>query len=126
MEYFLNKEFCGGIKNINTLVDKILKDVTPILNEDLIFDVRLILNELLINCHEHGNKFDDEKSIKLVFEVNDESIYFSVADQGQGITGRKIYENSECKCHGRGLILVESLVDDIKFEENKVNCFIKL
>ncbi|MFM1514755.1 ATP-binding protein [Helcococcus ovis] len=126
MEYFFYKEFCGGIKNINKLVDKILKDVTPILNEDLLFDIRLILNELLINCHEHGNKYDEKKCIELEFMINDKTIYFSVRDEGKGITDRKTYENSECKCHGRGLILVESLVDDIKFEKNKVKCFIKL
>lgn len=126
MKYFFNKEFCGGIKNINTLVDKILKDVSPIVNEDLLFDIRLILNELLINCHEHGNKLDEEKSIGLEFNIDDKTIYFSVSDEGNGIINRKIYENSECKCHGRGLILVESLVDEIELEENKVKCIIKL
>lgn len=125
MEYFCSKEVFGSIKIINRIVAEILSDIGPLINDDdTYFDVRLILNELLINCHEHGNQRDCNKKIKLELAIHDNTISIKVQDEGKGVKKRSIYQPQDCKSNGRGLLIVESLTDKIRYDHNKVECII--
>lgn len=127
MQYFCNKEISGGIAIINNLVTEVLSDIEPIiLDEDIFFDIRLILNELLINCHEHGNKSDCKKKIRLEMKIDNDIVQIKVADEGKGVFKRNMYDVSECKETGRGLMLVEALSDKVSYENNIVKCSIMM
>lgn len=121
MQYKFEEDIFGDTKIICSKVNKILRELEPLINEDLRFDIRLILNELLINCHEHGNKYDEKKPIHLNFEANEEEINILVKDQGTGIVSNNIAKD-KYRTNGRGLILVENLVDKMHIENNKVRC----
>lgn len=127
MGYSCNKEIFGGIDIINSIVSEILYDIQPVINdEDVYFDVRLILNELLINCHEHGNKNDIRKKIKINLKVDNKDVVIKVQDEGDGIKDRRLYDPNEFKENGRGLMLVEALADKVSYNKNIIECMIEM
>lgn len=122
MQYNYANDIFGDTVVITKQVQEILHDLSNDLDEDLKFDLRLVLSELLINCHEHGNECDTKKPIHLNIKINDDEIDILVKDEGEGIISRKIYKATDYKSHGRGLILVEKLVDFIEINKNKIRC----
>lgn len=118
---------------------KFLSDSRDSINQDIIFEIKVILNELLQNAIKHGNKEDSKKSVEVSvgITVNDYA-YFIVQDEGEGYDGRCLREE-ECnldeaidicnlKESGRGMMIVRSLCDEIRFNEkgNKVIILKKL
>lgn len=127
MLYRYDNEIFGDMILINEVVKNILKDIKPIINdEDLCFDVRLILSELLINCHEHGNKYDTEKCIKLLLSIDFDNIHIEVKDEGIGFNNTEKYNIHDFKSSGRGLMIVKSLVDKLEIYKNNVRCDIRI
>lgn len=129
MQYMYNSKIFGDPKKITSIVHDILLDIERSkysVDEDTRFDLKLILNELLINCHEHGNLNDCEKPISLKLTVDFNEINIMVHDQGQGVRISKKYNVQEFTTNGRGLVLVEALVDQIEYEDSTVRCKIKL
>lgn len=127
MGYSCNKEIFGGIDIINSIVSEILHDIQPVIkDDDIYFDVRLILNELLINCHEHGNKSDIRKKINIYLKIDKKDVIIKVKDEGDGVKDRRLYNPEECRSDGRGLILVEALADKVSYNKNIIECMIEL
>lgn len=126
MGYIYDDIISSDLSIINSAIKNILLDTRCMLDEDLFFDLRLVLNELLINCYEHGNKCECSKKILLKLKIDNKEINILVKDEGEGIACRKKYDVREKRPDGRGLIIVESLVDDIDYDKNKIRCKIKL
>lgn len=95
------------------------------------FEIKLILNELVLNAVRHGNREDVNKNVFLVAGPADENtVFIIVGDEGEGynyceVLGKTgvgcdctdILDMEEC---GRGVMLVKSLCESIKFN-NKGN-----
>ncbi|MGF0040174.1 ATP-binding protein [Peptoniphilaceae bacterium SGI.131] len=127
MAFLYSDVFNSSIDSINTTVANILKEIKPLIeDEDVIFDIRLILNELLINGFEHGNQKDINKLISIKFKLDDSHAYVEVKDEGRGILNDYPYDVCDLKCCGRGLLIVESLSDFVEIENNLVRCSIAL
>lgn len=123
MLYEYDERIFGDINLINKTVVRILSEITPIIkDEDIRFDLRLVLSELLINCHEHGNKCDNKKCIDLILEISRKNIYIEVTDEGSGIVNEEVYNIHDCKASGRGLMIVKSLVDKMVIDKNSIRC----
>lgn len=43
-----------------------------------------IVRELIINCHEHGNKFNPDKKVLVIVDENEKSLTITVKDEGHG------------------------------------------
>ncbi len=99
--------------------------------EDVMFEIKVILNELIVNAVQHGNKCNEYKHTYVTFKIIDNFLYVSVVDEGSGFNPAKtalINKNLDCVnnlyCdHGRGLVIVRQLCDKIKFNKcgNKVS-----
>ena len=102
------------------LVERVRAYIT---DEDVIFDVKLILNELTINSALHGNRLDPEKLITVYVHIQDSEIKIVVKDQGCGLDSIKPNKehNSEF-VGGRGLCLVDAVVDKFEACKNRVEC----
>ncbi len=113
---------CSDLDMIKNFVDDILKKLNHIIeNSDIMFDIRLILNELVINGVLHGNDCITSKCVKLSLEVNKNKITIQVEDEGKGIDyDFKSYDPSDLKCCGRGLVIVNGLSDEFYIQKNKV------
>ena len=115
-------EVCREVKII---LDRL--QMTSGIDTDQQFDIRVILNELLQNAIKHGNSMDTNKKILVDVWLQDNSrvLGISVIDQGQGFdVDRTIKHKSDAIYvtdplsmdeSGRGLFIVQTLCDDIKF-----------
>lgn len=96
-------------------------------DEDLRFDLRLIINELVVNGVLHGNRRNCRKNVSLDIGLACDSIEIRVKDEGPGIDyDVNSYRCSDMKCNGRGLLLVQALSDRMVFDENEVLVVVNL
>ena len=126
MQYTYKNKIFGDVDDITEVVCEILRHISSRTSENIRFDIRLILNELLINCHEHGNKKSREKAIDLYFNINPKEIKIIVEDEGTGIILKEPCKDHLLRPDGRGLKIVEALVDEIDIHKNRVKCVIYL
>lgn len=128
------------IRQLACTIDSVLKAIQSEHNlcDDLLFEIKVVLNELIVNAMCHGNNCEDDKMANVTFKlVNDNFLYISVKDEGCGFTDKinmdmldeYIEARNESLCeHGRGLFIVEQLCDKVKFNRcgNKVSIMKRL
>lgn len=83
-------------------------------------DVRLGLQEALVNAAKHGNNLDPGKTILVEFFVLEDQHWWVISDQGKGFIPAcsctldddkaSIYEIDEC---GRGLYILHQIFDQV-------------
>lgn len=118
--------YCASIGSdlglIKNFIEEVLKKLNRIIdNGDTMFDIRLILNELVINGVLHGNDCITSKCVKLSLEVKENTLTIQVEDEGAGIDyNLESYDPSDLKCCGRGLVIVNGLSDEFYIQKNKV------
>lgn len=120
--YKVNKRIPSCLEEVKKNVTQVLNDLNKLIdNEELLFNIRLILNELVINGVEHGNCFDKTKYIDFSIYMDEKEIIIKVKDQGGGIKYSKSSYNPQClKNCGRGLYIVKSLSKELMIEDNEV------
>ncbi|MCK9224220.1 MAG: SpoIIE family protein phosphatase [Candidatus Muirbacterium halophilum] len=118
-------EISSDIEEINNFVDNIVKLLEELdIVDDEIFDVKLAFSEILINAAKHGNKYNNDKKIFIDYYISKSKIKLCVEDQGEGFRNSSMpdYESRLLEENGRGIILVTSIVDKLKYNSlgNKV------
>lgn len=83
-----------------------LEDVRDQLSDEVMDDVKLLVNELVTN----SVKFAGEGKIELRLAASDEAVRVEVHDQGPGFSPNT-QEPSLTDTSGRGLFLVDALAD---------------
>lgn len=92
---------------------------------DLKPEIRLGLQEALVNAAKHGNKLDPSKSIVVNFSVTEEGYSWVISDEGVGFS-------ANCNCHdlpsehlppeeaesGRGLCLLHAIFDQVHWDQH--------
>jgi serine/threonine-protein kinase RsbW len=85
-------------------------------------DIEISLREALANAIKHGANGDPTKVIECRVSCEEPGILIVVRDPGNGfdpnsvpdpLSGENIYSN-----HGRGIFLINKLMDEVKFEKN--------
>lgn len=85
-------------------------------------DVEIALREALANAIKHGANGDSRKIVECRVTCGAPGITIVVRDPGNGfdpnavpdpLAGENIYSN-----HGRGIFLINRLMDEVKFEKN--------
>ncbi|NMB07949.1 MAG: ATP-binding protein [Tissierellia bacterium] len=122
MSFIYQRSIFSDLEDVKIAMQDVINKLRNIINdEDLIFDIRLILNELVINSAIHGNKCNRDKSVELYLELKGNVLKIKIMDEGQGIDyDIKSYNPEELKCCGRGLVIVNGLSDEFHIEKNKV------
>ena len=98
-----------------------INDNKPNLNKNDVYDMKLVLNELLSNAIVHGNKKNKAKNVYLKMKLEKDSIYTKISDEGKGfdyldyISKKSTNKLSQMKESGRGIKLACSLTDSIAF-----------
>lgn len=118
----------SNINNIGIVVEGLLnrlQDTCGLLNDTILFDLKVILNELLINAILHGNRENESKSVRISADIADKSeLYIIIEDEGCGYDFSKLCSEQDlhpcetgpdnvCEC-GRGIRIVRSLCDQVK------------
>ncbi len=122
MDFNYYGSVCSDLHTVKDFLDDLIIKLTGIIkNKDIIFDIRLILNELVINGAIHGNHCMDTKCVSLSLELIDNKIKIEVRDEGAGINfDIKEYNPEDLLYGGRGLVLVNGLSDELYIDKNRV------
>jgi len=96
-----------------------LKDYS--FNEDDLFAVHLALDEAFANAVAHGNEMDPNKKVKVEYSIDSDKIEISMTDEGDGFEPDSVpdprYGPGPDETSGRGLLLMNSYMDTVKFNE---------
>lgn len=97
------------------------------------FEIRLILNELILNAIRHGNKQDFHKKVKVTVGIaKGIYIFICIEDEGEGYDHtclmqrhkslQELSDICDMKETGRGILIVKSLCNSLRFNRkgNKV------
>ncbi len=89
-------------------------------DEELLYNLVLLTSEAVTNGMEHGNEFDPEKSVIVEFVASGLILEVVVEDEGPGFERDSVpsplSEDHLFDSGGRGLFLLESLADEVKYE----------
>lgn len=103
------------------LIDEITDGIE---DDDLKFDIKLILSEAILNANEHAHQFNDFKAITISVENNDGFMEFTLQDEDPLIKNYRIKETISdsdiLKESGRGLFLISQLADHVELRDNKL------
>lgn len=82
---------------------------------------KLLINEVVVNAAKHGNRFDAGKQVLLDIDVCDHRVDIRVEDEGEGFDPEAVPDPRTTQNlhreHGRGLLLIESLADEMNIEQ---------
>lgn len=127
MDFEYIKVIKSDLDDIDKAVSYVLEKLSSVIrNEEIMFNIRIVINEIVINSYEHGNKCNREKEINLKVCVNMDCIHINVKDEGDGIN-YIFNENRDINMttSGRGLRIVEHLVDELEINNNEIRAKIK-
>lgn len=122
MDYTYKGSICSDLGLVKDFVEDALRKLNKMINDDdTMFEIRLIMNELIINGIFHGNKYIESKKVKVAVKLKNSKLIINVKDEGTGVHyDFESYNPMDLKCRGRGLVLVEGLSDELILDKNKV------
>lgn len=102
------------------ILDLLLAEIPASFREE----VRLGLQEALVNAAKHGNNLDPNKTVLVRFSVIDDQYWWSISDQGSGFSPPNCcgidpldhLPTDEREC-GRGLYILHQIFDQVVWNE---------
>lgn len=118
IKYKINSDF----KNILPVTLEIFQKLkSKGIKEDVLFDIRLCLEEAVINAIKHGNKENRKKQVYINVGLVKNAIKITVKDQGKGFNYKSIASpikgKNIKKPSGRGIFLIKKLMDTVQFSD---------
>lgn len=108
-----------SIKEIEKLVDEVSNELK--LENSLYGNVLISLIEAVNNCILHGNKANEDKSIRVQVSNNDKMLTITVKDEGDGFDYEHIPDptspDNVQNVNGRGIFLMKQLSDNLIFTD---------
>lgn len=95
-------------------------------NHERYFDAKLVISELVVNGALHGNCCSPKKRVSLFVGLQADALRISVRDEGMGVPAVIAPPCSPWSTHGRGLVLVEALCDNLCVLDNEVFVIIQI
>lgn len=87
-------------------------------------EIRLGLQEALVNAAKHGNQLDPNKTVLVRFSVVENQYWWVISDQGVGFTphrcsleSRQHLPTEDWEC-GRGLYILHQIFDQVEWNAN--------
>ena len=91
------------------------------LSHDLLFHVKLVLEEALTNAIKHGNKFDPDRHVEVKISVKGDRLVMRVKDEGAGFDFERLpdptLQERLMRISGRGVFLIRQLMDEVSFHD---------
>lgn len=89
------------------------------LGAEFIYAINLAIRESVANAVKHGNKFDENKPVRVTLSDSSEGFGVTVRDFGTGFTVEDIPDptNPEnlLKTNGRGILFMRSFMDEVEW-----------
>jgi serine/threonine-protein kinase RsbW len=92
------------------------------LNDDIYGNIMIAVTESVNNAIIHGNRMQKNKNVELKLSLENSSIVFTIADEGEGFDHHNLPdptspENLD-KPGGRGIFLMKNLCDEVNFHND--------
>lgn len=102
------------------ILDLLLAEIPPQWQPE----IRLGLQEALVNAAKHGNKLDPGKTVVVRFSVNRDRYWWTISDQGNGfscpssckVDTNEYLADEEGEC-GRGLFILYQVFDQVHWNQ---------
>ena len=83
--------------------------------------ISMAVREAAVNAVLHGNAYDPQKKVRLAFENTGEALVITISDEGKGLHESDIPDplapENLLKQSGRGIFLIRSFMDEVKFRQ---------
>jgi serine phosphatase RsbU (regulator of sigma subunit)/anti-sigma regulatory factor (Ser/Thr protein kinase) len=90
-------------------------------DEDTIWDIRLALDECIINAQKHGNMRSPDLPVYICYLINPHRAIFQVSDNGEGFEYEHLpdptLEPQIMSEYGRGVYITREVMDEVEFNE---------
>ncbi len=120
----MKKEFqvLSDLSVVQKTSAKILAFLEPLsLTQAEQFDIRLCLEEALINAIKHGNGLKPGSKVRVAVEADKDILSFTIEDQGRGFNPKRLADCTKksnlWECGGRGIYLIHQLMDRVEYNE---------
>lgn len=115
-----SERIASRLELIPDCIGKIINKIKQLsLSEEELFDIKLCLQEALVNAVKHGNKFDPGLEAEVSVEAADNYLTIQVRDQGTGFDDKSVpspvHTENLTKTSGRGVYLIKELMDKVEF-----------
>jgi serine/threonine-protein kinase RsbW len=112
----------SDLANVQRTSEQVLSFLAPLsLTDAAQFDIRLCLEEALINAMKYGNALQKSLPVELDVEGADDTVRITVKDQGPGFDVSKIEDCTDEKNlyrnRGRGVYLIHQLMDEVRYND---------
>lgn len=81
----------------------------------------IALDEAFVNAVKHGNKFDEQKLVRISAEVSSKEARFTIEDEGEGFDVNNIPDPLDpanlFKTSGRGVLFIYNIMDEVKYND---------
>ena len=88
-------------------------------DEDDGHGIAMAVREAAVNAVLHGNAYDPRKKMRISFENTGESLVITIADEGRGLHESELPDplapENLLKQSGRGIFLIRSFMDEVRF-----------
>lgn len=85
------------------------------------FELMMVVDEILMNAIEHGNKFDASKQVTIDYAYNDYKLEMIVKDEGEGFKVNGVFATHDKLSlydkRGRGILIIKNLVDRLEYNK---------
>ncbi len=113
-------------------IEKFLRHIGDRLyiDDGLMYRLLVASTEAVNNAIVHGNKSDPDKKVLIRCRVEKKSITIDVTDEGKGFDSEHLQDPREeknlMKESGRGIFLMRSLMDQVKFKHLKSGSVVEM
>ena len=88
-------------------------------DRDTADQISMAVREATVNAVLHGNKYDPAKKVRLAFEHGNRDLVITISDEGVGLNEASLPDplapENLMKTSGRGIFLIRSFMDEVRF-----------
>jgi serine/threonine-protein kinase RsbW len=89
--------------------------------EDESHQIAMSVREAAVNAVLHGNAYDPQKKMRMSIEQSGDAFIVSIADEGKGLKPEEVpnplAQENILKQSGRGIFLIKSFMDEVRFRQ---------
>ncbi len=88
-------------------------------DEDAVYWINMAVRESVANAVEHGNHYDPNKAVDIIFTLSQESLRVEVRDQGEGFDPSDLPDPLDplnlLNPAGRGILYMRTFMDNVEY-----------
>lgn len=117
----LDEFFASTLESVDLAEAEVIRIAGEIgFGEDDVFQIGMAVREGMVNAVVHGNRYSEEKRVRLTVTSEPGRLVIRIEDEGEGFDLKSVpdptAEENLLRQSGRGLLLIRSFVDEVRTE----------